>query len=282
MKLLEQNRILQAVLPFRARWPIDRAVLFITSFNETLFEVSGRRCLESFRALNPEYRLCAYIEADAPERLTQLDQSVRRFGAETVDLNSLGVLEEFLAIARDVIPCELGGTAPTELFPGEGPASGDIWFRKHMYRWFRKIVALEHAAREFDDVLIWMDCDCYAKASLPRRILERGFGSSGIFHMKGTREFTETGFVGYDLQREGVRTLIEDMMRHYIQRQFVEHRRWDDCYTFDLIRARYPSALCRDIGGRAREFGHILCSTLLAPYIEHDKGLHSRKTGLMQ
>jgi len=266
----------------RPRPPLPRQVRFITSFNPTLYEASGRRCVETFRAHNPDYALTAYVEGDR-DAPTLLRRDLDRIGVESVDLGTLPLLAWFLDVAGDVIPRELGGAAPPEAFPGEGPDSGDVWFRKHMYRWFRKIVALDHAVREHEGVLVWMDCDCYSKAPLPRQALEGAFDGAAVFYMKGNRKCTETGVVGYDLSREGVPALVEGMKRHYMERRFLALPRWDDAFVFDYVRARQKKSLtCRDIGRRALERGHILRTTLLAAYLEHDKGLHSRTMGLVR
>lgn len=264
-----------------ARPALPQEVRFITSFNPAFYEASGRRCARTFCEHNPDYGLTAYVEGE-PDVLSPLRGELDRLSVESIDLATLPLLADFLTVAHDLIPQELGGTAPPEMFPGEGPDSGDVWFRKHMYRWFRKIVALDHASRNFHGVLIWMDCDCFFKAPLPRDVLERAFGGADVFYMKGSRKVSETGMVGYDLSRGAAREFVDGMKAHYMERRFPPYPRWDDSFTFDHVRAGRKTLVCRDIGRRARERGHILCTTLLAPYLEHDKGLHSRKMGLVR
>jgi hypothetical protein len=264
------------------RWGDGVPIRFLTSFNHALYATSGRRCVETFRELNSHYELLSYVEAPSNDELEALRREVEWMGSTVIHLRDLRMLEEFRERAKEFIPVELGGEAPADLFPGDGPGTGAIWFRKHMYRWFRKVVALNHAMTNFEGVIVWMDCDCYSKKSLPRRVIARAFDDAAIFFMKGNRAYSETGFVGYDLRNADVRCLIGQMTRHYLELEFAGFPRWDDCFTFDLVRARYPRQLCRDIGGTAREYGHILCTTILAPYLEHDKGLHSRRTGLIR
>jgi hypothetical protein len=203
-------------------------------------------------------------------------------GASACRLDDLPLLAAFLAVARDVIPVELGGDAPAEMFPGEGSQTGDVWFRKHMFRWFRKIVALDHASRGYGEVLCWMDCDCFSKQPLPRETLERAFGGAGVFIMKGNRVHTETGLVGYDLAQPGVRWLLEAMREHYMSRAFEGLHRWDDCITLDLHLADARAPRHRDLAKRAIGHGDVLPTTMLAPYLEHQKGLHGRGLGLVK
>jgi len=275
---------MRSLLPFgkTPSWPTTKPIRFITSFNEMLFEASGRRCLETFKEHNPAYGLTAYLEAETPGVRDAMVRSCRELNVDSVAVDALPRLAEFFAIARHVIPMELGGDAPPEMFPGEGPRTGNVWFRKHMFRWFRKMVALEHAIRNAEGILVWMDCDCFATKPLPRTALERAFRGAGVFYMKGNRDHTETGLVGYDLDVPGVRELILGMLQHYMSGEFEAHPRWDDCYTFDRMRQQPGAPRCQDIGKRQDALGHILKTTVLAPYLEHDKGLHSRKLGLVK
>ncbi|HEY7562787.1 MAG TPA: hypothetical protein VH650_11480 [Gaiellaceae bacterium] len=258
-------------------WPADRPVRFITSFNGLFYEASGRRCAKTFREHNPSYELWAYVESIDDQAETELEG----LGVRVVHLEELPLLGEFLELARDVIPQEFGGDAPPEMFPGEGPQTGDIWFRKNMYRWFRKIVALDHTAGDYDDVLFWLDCDCFAKQPLPQSVIEGAFDGAGVIRMKANRKHTETGLVGYDLGRPGVRELIAAMRDHYMSREFERYKRWDDCITLDLCLKRPDAPSARDIAKRAVANAEVLPTTPFAPYLEHEKGLHSRRLGLV-
>lgn len=203
-------------------------------------------------------------------------------GATVVRLSSLPLLADFLDVARDVIPRQFGGDAPAEMFPGEGSQTGDVWFRKNMYRWFRKIVALDHNSPRFADVLFWIDCDCYSKAPLPRSVIEQAFRGTGVIRMRANRKHTETGLVGYDLAEPGVHELVSAMKTHYMSRNFERYPRWDDCITLDLCLARPGAPSSRDIAKRAVGHSDVLPTTIFAPYLEHDKGLHNRKLGLVR
>jgi hypothetical protein len=263
-------------------WPPGRTIRFVTSFNDVFYEASGKRCVETFREQNPSYELVAYVEAADGAALPDLESELQGMGAAVVRLADQPLLGEFLEVARDVIPREFGGDAPPELFPGEGPQTGDVWFRKNMYRWFRKIVALEHASHGYDDVLFWMDSDCFSKAPLPLPVIEETFRGAGVIYMRASRKHTETGLVGYDFAQPGVHDLIAAMKHHYVSRNFEKYKRWDDCITLDLCLKLASAPRSRDIAKRAVANAEVLPTTPFAPYLEHDKGLHSRKLGLVR
>lgn len=266
------------------RRELSRPVRFVTSFNEVLYEASGRRGVATFHQHNPDYELVAYIEASQPEALRHLESELREACARAVRLEDLPLLEDFRASARDVIPAELGGDAPTDLFPGEGPSTGDVWFRKQMFRWFRKVVALDHASRDFSGVLFWLDCDCFCKKPLPPWVIRYMLDGADVCFVKGRRPVSEAGLVGFDLARPAARALIEAVKRYYMEQEFRSQPRWDDSYVLDLVRARMPELRARDLarGRRATGMGHILRRTIVAPFIEHEKGLHGRKLELVR
>jgi hypothetical protein len=260
---------------------VDRPIRFVTSFNDVFYAASGRRCVETLREHNPDHEVWAYIEAEDDDALHEVEGELASVGATTVRLEMLPLLIEFLEAARDVIPTQFGGDAPPEMFPGKGSKTGNIWFRKNMYRWFRKIVALDHNSTNFADVILWIDSDCYAKAPLPRTVLEQAFRGAGVMYMKGKRKHSETGLVGYDLAKQGVRELISAMKTHYTSRSFERYSRWDDCFTLDLCLGRPWAPTSHDIAKRAIGHSDVLPTTILAPYLEHEKGLHNRKLGLV-
>jgi hypothetical protein len=262
-------------------WPPQRPVRFVTSFNDVFYVASGKRCVETLLEHNPTYDVWAYIEAADDDALAGIERELEAMGASVVRISELPLLTEFLEIARDVIPTQFGGDAPPEMFPGEGSQTGDVWFRKNMYRWFRKIVALDHSSNRFDDVLFWIDCDCFSKASLPLAVIEQAFRGAGVIRMRANRKHTETGLVGYDLAESGVRELIAAMKAHYMTRDFERYPRWDDCITLDLCLDRADAPRSRDIAKRAVANAEVLPTTIFEPYLEHEKGLHSRKLGLV-
>jgi GT2 family glycosyltransferase len=269
----------------RERVSSDRPVepvRFITSFNQVLYEASGKRCVETFRYWNDAYELWVYIEGEDEVALNEMEVSLRQAGTTVVRLDDLPLLGEFQEVARDVIPIELGGDAPPEMFPGEGPQTGNVWFRKHMIRWFRKVVALEHATDGYAGHLFWIDCDCFSKAPLPRDVIERAFRGAGVIHMKADRAASEAGLIGLDLSASGVHALIQGMKAHYLSRAFTSFDRWDDSFVLDLMLAREDAPKARDVARYVVGTGDVLPSTPFAPYLEHEKGLHSRGLGLVR
>jgi hypothetical protein len=72
------------------------------------------------------------------------------------------------------------------------------------------------------------------------------------------------------------------MREHYMSREFERYKRWDDCITLDLCLKRPDAPRARDIAKRAVANAEVLPTTPFAPYLEHEKGLHSRRLGLVR
>src|SRR5918999_695295 len=107
------------------RWPADRPIRFITSFNDVFYGASGRRCVQTIRSNNPAYELWAYVEASDESALASMEDELEQRGATIVRLSTLPLLSDFLDLARDVFPRHFGGDAPPEMFPGDGSQAGD-------------------------------------------------------------------------------------------------------------------------------------------------------------
>jgi hypothetical protein len=187
-----------------------------------------------------------------------------------------------LATCGDLISTEFGGSADPAIFTADPREAHGGWFRKHMFRWFRKIVSVRDASQGFNGVLIWLDSDCYLKSAMSKNVLAEAFGGADVFYFKGERPYTETGVVGYDLSSPYTHRLIDDMMTFYSSRAFEMHPRWDDCYAFDWVRRRVRGLCGRDIAGPMNGFWDVIRTSQLGVVVEHDKGLHGRITRLYE
>lgn len=260
----------------RAGLAADLPVGLVTSFNEKLYEVSGRRCVKSFRTLHPHYELHAYIEADDAVALTAMTLELESMGVVVHKLDDEPLLARFETELRDVVPEEYGGSASEELFATRVGDEG-AYFRRNMIRWLRKVVALEAASRDRSDgLLIWIDCDTYATRELTRPFVARLFAGADIFYLKANRGMSELGVLGLDLRRPNTRRVIEGMVEYFLQREFLDRTHWSECIAFDVVRKRLGAA-ARDIAIWADGGGHVVPHSPLRLYVVHDKGQHRRR-----
>ena len=97
--------------------------------------------------------------------------------------------------------------------------------------------------------------------------------------MKANRKHSETGLVGYDLAKPRVRRLTGAMRDHYMKREHSSATSAGTTASLWISVWKKPDApkAPRDVAKRAVANAEVLPTTPFAPYLEHEKGLHSRE-----
>lgn len=264
-----------------------KKVLWVTSFAADMYEASGKQLLTSF------YKSVSVGELFvATENLTSLTTKIANNRTHVWDLNTDLFLSDFLAKHSDIIPEALGGSLKEPSCKCEGgpyephskthkmPCVGH-WFNKNFSRWFRKVAALKAAAERKDvDIMIWIDSDCRFKAKVTEPVVRGWFKNRfACFYLKNKRPVIETGIVGYWMKNQGHK-LLSALIERYTSGLFLKDPRWDDSYQTQraLAISRVTSV---DLATNVGDHAAVVPFSPLAQYIEHDKGLHGRKLGIM-
>ena len=268
-----------------------RKILWVTTCGEDMWHASGRELVESFGAKQIPGQMLVYLEG------TKYKAGEWPIYAQYADLNveDNEFLAAFLKTNADVIPAHLGGTAEEPLCRCNGgpfdphdkrhkmPCVGH-WFNKNAFRWLRKTaaqqMALTKARKDGFDTLIWLDSDCRFKQTVDDNIVAGWFKHiNSVFYLKSTRPILEAGVLGFDLAKGGD-SVIEAVYDMYASGAFRRQKRWDDSaiYQWCVDRAKCPVV---DIANAVGAHAAVVPHSPLALFIEHDKGRHGRKLGIM-
>ncbi len=155
------------------------------------------------------------------------------------------------------------------------------WFNKNASRWFRKIVALDHALRIGGvDAIVWIDSDCCFLKTLRLVEIEAWFGEGSVFFLRGPdRPVLEAGVIGFRTDASG-RAVLNSAIERYRSGRFREDTRWDDGYQFQLALRENSEVVATDWGRSADERGHVVPGSRLGEFIAHYKGIH-KYSGIM-
>jgi len=252
----------------------------VTSFSPDLYRASGRRLLESFRVVQQPGILLSCYERTRPD-----DLLCRRRPFEFYDLDRDDFLQTWLQDNRDVIPKHLGGATTicgckdAHLRHSRFHKRGCHWhwMNRNASRFFRKVASLRRAAELADELgtpwLVWLDSDCYFVQSLPLSYLNDKLRDVALFHFRGHREATESGIVGYHLERGG-RRFIEALCERYTSREYLKYHRWDDGFHFaDLVDKGIVKS--RDLAHPSKwrkKTEDVIPTTDIREYLAHEKG----------
>lgn len=273
--------------------PQDMKVLWVTSFAKDMLG-SGKQLLDSFTQHNVPGAV--FVGAEGfdvfdPTIHAQLGTDRERTMLYPVDQDSWLLL--WLTQNADIIPKHLGGQndgvcrcpgGPLEVHDKKHklPCIGH-WFCRNASRWFRKIVtqraALEVALRDGYTHLIWVDADCRFKKPMHLETVRTWFKNKAMFFLKNKREFMEAGVIGFDLTKNG-HSVMQDVIERFRSGEFRQQKRWDDCITYQwcIDRAKVPAV---DIAFGVGDHAAVVPYSPLSLWIEHDKGRHGRKQGIM-
>lgn len=263
------------------------SVLFATSFNEEMYEVSGKRLVKSFVRVGQSGHLFMAYEGAKP--------AIEDPRYEFFPLHTDWFLRTWLESNKDIIPVALGGLYPPCTCPGKDDPREkhhrkcrNDWMNRNASRFFRKIATLrlaeERARLGGFSTLLWLDSDCTFEAQVPERYLAGLLGrDGGCFYFRGPhRTSVETGIMGFDL-RHGGSKLIAAICRVYATGAFREFKRWDDSYMWAKVLEANADIRTRDLGYTdiQGERPKLIESTSLAQYLVHHKGINRRR-GIMR
>jgi hypothetical protein len=262
------------------------SIAWVTSFSNDLYEATGKSLVSSFESTLPDGKL--FI---APERVPAL--SFKAYGkisllADPADSADLATV---IATNREVIPVELGGlwtgpcSCPHPLNPKDTkhkPGCPSSWFCKYFVRWFRKVLALKSFCKGsylgFSHVF-WLDSDVVFKKKITVADVHKWFKGNDLVYFKGPkRKVWETGVIGFNTNALPV---IDAVSKYYTSGDFRKSYRWDDSYGFQTIASRLKTINKIDLATGASANADVIPHSPLADYIEHNKGTHGRKLGLM-
>lgn len=261
------------------------SILYLTSWNESLYNASGQYLLKSF-----------YEHKIKGDLFIGREGSNSPIGNEIYyDLTKDYFLQRWLLDNRDIIPEYLGGEGK-ECKCRDPYARQDwshtkgchfSWWNRNASRWFRKIAVLNYIINHPKLVapdyhaFIWIDADCIFLKD-PNDLLEVHFNPCfDVFYMRGKkRRAVETGIFGIKNNDLGI-FFIKQLIDIYTSGVFRRYERWDDGYIFKMALGKSPLVRALDIGGNSTK-NEIANFTCLTPYIKHNKGTHGRKLGIMK
>lgn len=229
-------------------------VLYMTTFNEKLYNMTGKNLVGSFlkHVLNGDLLVCY-------EDIKFKSTSSRIL---TYNINESEFMNNWLKTYSEDIPELYGGTAknddPRFL---EDKRKGQAWARFRASKYFRKIVALDYFINNLQDkydVLCLIDSDCIFRKNLRAFTLSKILGngiSMGYFwgqHRRKINRGPETGFTTYSHENNGYK-FIEIIVDCFKSGDFKNYEYWDDGFIIGrLIEENKDNFNFKDIVGESK------------------------------
>lgn len=252
------------------------SILYITSFNSKLYDLTGERLINTFKETKSEGDLFCYIE-DFPN-----DISTDRIIVESMDKDPF--YKKWFDANRDLIPKEQGGYATLKNKP--------MAFRPENIRtsqWTKKIATMNYALKNMTadyDYFMWVDCDCFFTSKFDEEALKAALGDKSFcYHLGKDRERkglgVETGLLGFRNDKNS-KKVLDRWIRKYSGPGFRQYDKWNDAHMFHFILkeneklARQGKDLVTNYESTGRARSHVIIRGDLGDYFDHEKGLHKR------
>lgn len=260
-------------------------ILYVTSFNDELYNATGKKLLESFSNIKGDLFI-------GTENLLLVGSRFIQYKLENDYF-----LQKWLLENKDIIPEYLGGIAKP--CNHQDPYAREdrkhtkgchfSWWNRNCSRWFRKIATINYVMNYQNtyanigkyDYFVWLDADCIFKKD-PHDILENIDGwDVDIFYMRGTkRRAVESGIFGIKNNPCG-KFFVDQLCWLYTSKKFRNYDRWDDGFIFKVAIGDSPLVRTLDIAAKCNK-PDVADFTCLTPYIKHNKGTHGRKLNIMK
>ena len=204
----------------------------------------------------------------------------KKFIKHNLETNTF--LSDWLEENRDIIPIEYGGDATPE-------ENKTLWNRRASL-WFRKIIALREALKFKDDykAIVFCDCDCEFLNKIPASLILESFKGNDFFYHKGRRPAIESGFMGFNLEKNGEQ-FINLIFECFSSKDFRKYDRWDDGYVITQVLKESKDISGRDVVRLPKESwqsrhirSHVVPFGPFADYLRHDKGVHTNVHGIFK
>jgi hypothetical protein len=239
-----------------------------STFNDKLYEYSGKALLKSLETNMPGVEVIAYHE---------LDNDIQ--GIKGVKVCDIPEFKAVFEANKEVITEHFGGTGVD--IPGD-KAWNIRWFG-----WFRKIAMAYHAicVEKYSEYLVFSDCDNRFLRPFDDDFLKRVTKGRPIGFFRGSRPVLEAGIIVVDNKNPNASIFYREFMNLFLTKEFRKLSRWDDCAVLEHTMTKFPKEWFCDLAeGKVATLhtnsngyttgGQIIAATEWGNYVEHDKGVH--------
>lgn len=161
---------------------------------------------------------------------------------------------------------------------GKWPIKSGYCYLHDAYKFCKKVFAIELAAHTvIKGRMFWFDCDVVTFAPVSEKILQELLpDDTAISCLERPGLYTETGFVGYNLDHSETRQLIVRCADMFASDKVFQLEQWHDCWVFDLVR-RQMNIPTFSIPHKSHK--HPFINSMLGQYFDHLKGPNRKRLG---
>lgn len=256
---------------------IKKKIIFVTSFNQEIYNISGKNLLDSFIKNMKNNILCVCHENVIFESWHYNISNLVMF-----NLSKYNYLINWLKENKDIIPIELGG---------DNKSIMNYWnYRSSL--WFRKIASLKYAFSKYRNnsrYIVWLDSDVTVKKNIPESLISKIICEYDVSYVYGKKReqcpkfSVETGFLIFSNKNDF--KALRLWFREFKNKKYRKYKRFDDGYVFEMmIKNKKNEIKSKDLVEYKRfsflnnrsKINKPLKHTEFHKYLKHKKGVNKK------
>lgn len=185
-------------------------MLAVTTFSKSGYENYARQMIDSVIEHWPT-KLIVY---------TEFPLEIDSDKAEVRDFFSIPGTQQFYQYLREVPAAH-------------GKVNNGYNYNYDAWKFTRKVFAQYDVLKDADEKVFWLDADIEVKKPVPEAFLEGVFNGKALSYLGRSGFYTETGFIGFDPQKEGFKAFLDAYITCLRKGILFTLKRWHDCEAFD-------------------------------------------------
>lgn len=220
----------------------DKKILYITSFNQRIYDISGKFLIWSFltNKMDADLLIC-HENVVFDKKINSIDDNIH---IKLFNICQYNYLIDWLEKNRSIIPKELNGLADKN--------DKNIFQNKWRLRasaWFKKTASLNYAYETYRteyNYFVWIDADCIIKKYIPNKMIDNLLSDYDLIYNYGIyRQKTDVGYengiIGFSDKNDYI--YIQLLVEYYTS-EFVKEIRWDDSYILKTVNEKFTDKEC--------------------------------------
>ncbi len=261
--------------------------IWVTSFSEELYHATGKAMLDSFFKYRPYGIMLYNYDGDG---LYVNSEHIINSLSNSLDVNP--ILIKFINDNANIIPKFFGGKAKKCNCPDPDAPKCRFhkknchytYFNRNLIRWFKIYVGLNYVRKQYPNTrIIRVDSDCLFRQHISSDWLDDLFEDNDMVILQKVRPYPETGTTFYNFAGKNTHSLFDALIQRYVSGKFRKSPRWDDCYQLGTLKDKFVKAgnlKVKDVGGELKFHSDVVINSIIAPFLIHNKGTHSRVLGI--
>lgn len=256
----------------------------ITSLNEKLLDLYGRRMLQEFQKSSRDVKLIVVFEGNKPADLSWQQGLVR-----LVELRSekFDRFQKFFGRLYEAHGLKI----VQKRQEGGGVHLQPVWdYRFNLVRFAFKIFSIDLARKSLSEgeYFAWLDADVRCLKGFDSADLQRFFPDGnqimsylGRTHFPPGRPYSECGFLGFNPLHPELDSFLNRMLEVYTTGEAFRFEEWHDSWLWDEIRREFEARghCFKNISGSAVNLEHPFVNCGLGDYFDHLKGPGRKNAG---